>query len=61
MIFATTKVTSTMQRLFGNRVETVTIPMRPCRDVPRFIQKVEDAHRKATKSHLVFKSCSPYR
>jgi hypothetical protein len=53
--FASPKITKEMQRLFGDRVETVTIPMRSCRDVPRFIQKVEEAHKKASKSRLVFK------
>lgn len=54
--FASPTIIKEMTKLFGDRnVETVTIPMRSCKDVPRFIQKVEDAHKKAAKSHLIFK------
>jgi hypothetical protein len=53
--FASPKIAREMLRLFGDRVETGTIPMRTCRDVPRFIQRVTDAHKKAAKSRLVFK------
>ena len=53
--FASPGVVKKLTKLFGSRAKKMTIEMRPCKDVPRFIQKVEDAHKKAAKSRLVFK------
>jgi hypothetical protein len=53
--FASPKIAREMTKLLGDRVETMTISMRPCKDVPRFIQKVKNAHKGTAKSKLVFK------
>ncbi len=53
--FASPGVVKKLEKLFGDSAKTMTIEMRPCKDVPRFIRKVEDAHKKAAKSRLNFK------
>jgi hypothetical protein len=39
---------------FGTSQESVKVDMRYAKEVQAFIRKVEDAHKKAAKSKLVF-------
>ena len=54
VIFASPKIAKDVVKVFGNDTRTVEVRMRSNKDVPRFIQKVENAFKKTAKSRLVF-------
>ncbi len=52
--FQASKLAEQMIRQFGAERKSIKIPMRKCEDVPRFIEKMEEAHRKTAGSKLRF-------
>lgn len=52
--YASPKIVRELEKVFGRNVSTVKVTMRDNKDVPRFIRKVEEAHKKAGKSRLQF-------
>ena len=54
VIFTSPKIARSVAKVFGNETRTVEVRMRPNNDVSKFIQKVESAYKKTSKSRLVF-------
>lgn len=54
--YASPKIVQKLTKIFGSEMTTVKVTMRNCKDVPRFIKRVEAAHRKTAtaKSRLRF-------
>ena len=53
--FGNAALAQKMASRFGAEPRTVQVRMRYAREVRKFIDKVEDAHRKAGNSKLVFR------
>lgn len=56
---ASAAIAEIMMKVFKGKCKTIHVNMRPYEDVFKFIQKVEDAHKKAAKSNLRFGSAYP--
>jgi len=52
--FQASQMAEHLVRRFGTWGEDIRISMRDCDDVPRFIQKLEQAHQETAKSTLHF-------
>lgn len=52
--YASPKIVREFGKVFGDKASAVHATMRRSKDVPRFIRKVEAAHKKAAKSKLQF-------
>jgi hypothetical protein len=52
--FASPQMTQALLKKFGGAVQTVSVTMRRCDDVPNFIRRVEQAHQQAAASALRF-------
>jgi hypothetical protein len=52
--YASPKIARELTKVFGNEVSAVRVTMRESKDVPRFVRKVSEAHKKTAKSQLKF-------
>ena len=52
--YASPRIAQELTKVFGNGVSAVKVTMRESKDVPRFVRKVAEAHKKAAKSRLKF-------
>lgn len=52
--FGNAELARKMATRFGTSTETVKVDMRYAKEVQTFIRKVEEAHKKAAESTLVF-------
>jgi hypothetical protein len=52
--FGNQKVTKVFEKMFG-KGETITVPMLYEKEVSAFLKTIEDAHKQAAKSKLIFK------
>jgi hypothetical protein len=52
--FGNTDLARKMASQFGKSSESIKVEMRYAKEVQTFIRKVEEAHKKAAKSKLVF-------
>ncbi len=48
------KIAEEMKKKVGNEAEMVTVTMKYRKQVEAFVKKIEEAHKKAGKSKLVF-------
>ena len=53
--FGNQKITEVFEKLFG-KGETITVPMLYEKEVNKFLNTIEQAHKDAAKSKLVFKA-----
>jgi hypothetical protein len=52
--YASPKIVRVLTKVFGDEVSTVKVTMRRNKDVPRFLQRLEAAHKKTAKNRLQF-------
>lgn len=52
--FGSPKIAREMARMFGEQAKTISVEMKYEEEVGSFVRKIEDAHRQAGKSKLVF-------
>jgi hypothetical protein len=52
--YASPRIAQELAKVFGNEVSALRVTMRASKDVPRFVRKVAEAHKKAAKSRLKF-------
>ena len=57
--FTSAEIAREMLRLFGDEAqEGIKVEMKYCKEVAEFVRKIEEAHRNAAKSKLVFRACA---
>jgi len=54
--FTSPDIAREMAKLFGDRAKTVPVEIKFAEQAGAFVRKIENAHRKAAKSKLVFKA-----
>lgn len=54
-MYSSPGIAKEVQRVYGNKAKVVYVPMRHEQTVRRFVTKIEQAHKNAAKSRLVFK------
>jgi hypothetical protein len=53
-LYASPKIARELTKVFGKEVSDVKVTMRESKDVPRFVRKISDAHKKTARSRLKF-------
>lgn len=54
-VFSSPAIAREMQKIYGKKAKVVKIEMRHEDEVKNYVMKIEDAHRKAAKSKLLFR------
>ncbi len=54
-MYSSPSIAKEVQRVYGDKAKVVDVPMRHEQTVRRFVTKIEQAHKDAAKSKLVFK------
>ena len=52
--FSSSELARQVTKKYGAAGRSITVAMRRCKDVPRFIQKMDEAHRQTASSMLHF-------
>lgn len=52
--FACPQMAKAVLKEFGRSAKTVTVEMRACDDVPKFVEMLQNAHRRTAESTLRF-------
>lgn len=55
-VFGSPDLAKAMKKAFGSKTKAFTLEIKYQREVGDFVRKIEDAHRQAAESKLVFKT-----
>lgn len=55
-VFGSPALAKAAEKAFGRKAKTFTVAIKHQRAVNRFVQKIEEAHKRAAKSELKFKN-----
>jgi hypothetical protein len=52
--FGSPEIAREMARMFGDQAKTISVEMKYEKEFGSFVRKIEDAHKQAGKSKLIF-------
>lgn len=53
--FSSPALVKAIERVYGNKVRTIKIPLLHGRSINAYLKKIEEGHKKAAKSKLSFR------